>query len=54
VEEFFSKLQNGGLNQDGVTNHCFFSSGSLTVISNPILKCKPIFWAIVLVSTSSK
>jgi hypothetical protein len=34
---FFSKLQNDGLNQDGVSNCCFFSFGSHTDISQPIL-----------------
>jgi hypothetical protein len=41
IEEFFiSKLQNGGLNQDGISNHCIFL---LAVIRQPILKCKFIF-----------
>jgi hypothetical protein len=40
-EALFSKLQNGGLNQDGVRNRCFFLSA--TVISQPILKRKPIY-----------
>jgi hypothetical protein len=39
---FFSKLQNGELNQDGVSNQCFFSFGSHKVIPQPILKCIPI------------
>jgi hypothetical protein len=38
----FLKLQNGGLDQDDVGNHCFFSFSSFAVISQPILKCKPI------------
>jgi hypothetical protein len=45
VEEFFFKLQNGGLNQDGVNNHYFFSFGFHTFISQMIVKSKHIFWA---------
>jgi hypothetical protein len=47
VDEFFSKLQNGELNQDGVSNYCYFSFGSHTVISQPILKCKTILNSII-------
>jgi hypothetical protein len=41
--KFFSKLQNGELNQDGVSNHCFVSFGSHTVISQPDFKMETYF-----------
>jgi hypothetical protein len=37
---FFSKLQNGGVIQDGAINHCFILSG--LAISKQILTYKPI------------
>jgi hypothetical protein len=41
-KNFFPKLQNGGLNGDGAINHCFFSFGSNTAISQPNSTNKPI------------